>query len=99
MVPSQVPTPAPTRTPIVSATIAIDGITCTDDFDADVLDTALDAIMTGASFSDATCTDTSTGIDADVTASAAYSIWGASGTYDSLYAYVVGTANAAVSDG
>ena len=37
------PTTAPTRAPIVAATIAIDGITCTDDFDATVLDIALDS--------------------------------------------------------
>ena len=83
--------------PIVAVTITIDSITCEDDFDASVLDTALDAIMVGASFTDATCTDTSTGIDADVTASASYALWG--GTYDSWYAYVVGTCNTAVSDG
>merc|ERR1719198_374849 len=95
--PTPVPTLNPTRVPIVSATISIDGITCADDFDADILDTALDTIMSGADFTDATCVDSSSGIDATVTAAASYSLWGA--TYDSLYAYVVGTCAAAVDDG
>merc|ERR1719198_1161885 len=95
--PTPVPTLNPTRVPIVSATISIDGITCADDFDEDILDTALDTIMSGADFTDATCVDSSSGIDATVTAAASYSLWGA--TYDSLYAYVVGTCAAAVDDG
>merc|ERR550514_1924197 len=96
--PTPVPTPAPTRTPIVAVSIAIDGITCTGDFDADVLDTALDIVMTGAAFSDAVCTDTTTGITSDVEASANGDVWN-TGSYTSLYDFVVGTANAAVSDG
>merc|ERR1719454_337516 len=95
--PTGTPTPAPTRTPIVEATISITGITCADDFDADVLDEALDSIMPGAAFTDATCEDVTGGIGATVTAAASYSLWG--DTYDSLYAYVVDTCAAAVSDG
>merc|ERR1719324_1631068 len=98
VLPTAAPTPAPTRTPIVAVTISIDSITCADDFDATVLDDALDTILSGVSFTDAACTDTSTGISTDVEASATGDVWN-TGSYTSLYDFVVGTCNAAVSDG
>jgi len=53
-----VPTPNPTRTPVVAVSLGIAGITC-DDFNTTVFDLALDTILKNATFSDATCEDAS----------------------------------------
>ena len=52
--PSPVPTPAPTRTPVVQVSLGLSGIDC-DDFDQTVYDEACDAVLSNATFEDATC--------------------------------------------
>jgi len=58
--PTRIPTPAPSRTPMVVTSVSLSGITC-DEFEADVYITALDKTIGegDADFSDPVCTDAS----------------------------------------
>ena len=56
------PTPNPTRTPIVVVTLGMSGITC-DDFNQTVYDLAMDSVVSNSTFSEADCTTTATGSD------------------------------------
>ena len=101
--PTPLPTPAPTRTPVVQVSLGLSGIDC-DDFDQTVYDEACDAVLSNATFEDATCalyTD-GTGVTHERGARAARvhreHVRGQRGDH-SVHSHVMATLEAAVSDG